>query len=377
MFFEIRLNDALSEGTPAIAASIGFAVGSVLIAFEQGSGLVNDGSFKPVSAAMTWTLCYLAATLGMTTAKAKARQNTPEAPPEEAPAVLSVTALPDMAPAPLPASLDSLDEALSITKEFIENAVKVNTASKARREFVIELAEISKGVAAEVGKIEELAKSSAEALHQIGEEVSHITVQVAAMGDRTEKSSSLSDDVGKSIANLNEDFSAINTIARQIGDIASQTNLLALNATIEAARAGEAGRGFAVVATEVKSLAATSGRSAEEINRLLERLGASASDTTSRIMQLSESLALAAGGNQESHAAIDGMTSRIAEAAGTAGRAASQAAGQLKRFETVIERLESVKADTEAAIEGSATNMGLANKVIGLIDQSRDEISGA
>ncbi|MDH3771582.1 MAG: methyl-accepting chemotaxis protein, partial [Nitrospirota bacterium] len=337
MFFGIRLNDALSEGTPAIAASIGFAMGSVLIAFEQGSGLVNDGSFKPASAAMTWTLCYLAATLGMTTAKAKARQNTPEAPPEEAPAVLSVTALPDMAPAPLPASLDSLDEALSITKEFIENAVKVNTASKARREFVIELAEISKGVAAEVGKIEELAKSSAEALHQIGEEVSHITVQVAAMGDRTEKSSSLSDDVGRSIANLNEDFSAINTIARQIGDIASQTNLLALNATIEAARAGEAGRGFAVVATEVKSLAATSGRSAEEINRLLERLGASASDTTSRIMQLSESLALAAGGNQESHAAIDGMTSRIAEAAGTAGRAASQAADQLKRFETVIE----------------------------------------
>jgi methyl-accepting chemotaxis protein len=60
----------------------------------------------------------------------------------------------------------------------------------------------------------------------------------------------------------------INKIVDAITHVAQQTNLLALNATIEAARAGEYGRGFAVVAEEVRKLAESAGRSAEQISRL-------------------------------------------------------------------------------------------------------------
>jgi methyl-accepting chemotaxis protein len=63
---------------------------------------------------------------------------------------------------------------------------------------------------------------------------------------------------------------AITAFIDLIKQISSQTNLLALNAAIEAARAGEHGRGFAVVAEEVRQLADSSARAAEEVTKTVE-----------------------------------------------------------------------------------------------------------
>ena len=71
----------------------------------------------------------------------------------------------------------------------------------------------------------------------------------------------------RELARQSESITAFIDLIKQIS---SQTNLLALNAAIEAARAGEHGRGFAVVAEEVRRLADSSARAAEDVTNTVE-----------------------------------------------------------------------------------------------------------
>jgi methyl-accepting chemotaxis protein len=74
------------------------------------------------------------------------------------------------------------------------------------------------------------------------------------------------------IGELERQAQNIGEITQTVSRISDETNLLALNAAIEAARAGDHGRGFAVVAEEVRALAETSEKSAQEVKGLADTI---------------------------------------------------------------------------------------------------------
>lgn len=76
----------------------------------------------------------------------------------------------------------------------------------------------------------------------------------------------------KTIGDLQDTSTKIESILGVILKISSQTNLLALNASIEAARAGEHGKGFSVVAEEVKKLSIQTQESSKEISNLIKQI---------------------------------------------------------------------------------------------------------
>lgn len=203
------------------------------------------------------------------------------------------------------------EEALEVTQVLLKSVEDINEGMEKNSEQISKTVDVS----SEVGAFsEEVSASVEETMSVIGDTLAKAKNGQESVNEVMKSVELLKDTVGN-MANVLTELSAkskrISGIVDTIKGIAKTTHLLSLNANIEAARAGDAGKGFGVVAGEVKKLADSSSKSADEIDNIISEITSVTEETMEIIMQgtakVTESVEIAKG----AESAINEMMSSV------------------------------------------------------------------
>jgi len=228
--------------------------------------------------------------------------------------------------------------------------------------------EIASAIERNAGRAREAFGFAAEANQKAGSGVDVARLAIAKMRTVFER-------VEQSVARVFEleaKTRHVHQITEIITSVAHRTNLLSLNASIEAARAGEAGRGFSVVADEIRKLAESAGRSAEEIAKLIHEIE---SDTNEVAQGMRESSIVVGEGREDVDTVADSLE-QIRSAVGEAARRAEEIfegadtqSMDVRRMVESMQEISRVASRNAEAIDGVAVTshgqLDAMNRMVG------------
>ena len=237
---------------------------------------------------------------------------------------------------------NSAEDVNASTDEVASSMEKIAIGAGQQSELVERTSKVIGDIA---GSIERTARSAEEAAKASAETSSSAASGGEAArlaGEKVKKVFARIEAASEQVFAFGERTKEISKIVEAITQVANQTNLLALNATIEAARAGEYGRGFAVVAEEVRKLAESAGRSADQISSLATDISGRAAKV---VETMQESVAELGDGREDLNAIIRTLADIAGIAASGAAKVGviSQAAReQLKGSADMVQAMDHI-----------------------------------